>query len=75
MTPPDQIKAGCDALRRNCWTCKNDYTPEGDDQHWCAALDPDGYRLDVTNWWCSQDVIGDMPPEDADGCPGWKAKP
>lgn len=59
------------ALRWNCWNCRHDYYPNEQGRHGChksnCAVDEwiDSTRLDNMN----------MPPRDADGCPGCALKP
>lgn len=53
-------------MKRNCWYCANDEICGGG--HCC-------YTEGVDLWVCENiDVGSDMPPRDADGCPGWEPK-
>jgi len=59
--------------RRNCWTCQHNVVRNG----WgdCHADFATGW----TTWWIaatednSSSDESNMPPRDADGCPGWEA--
>ena len=55
----------------NCWTCGFNVKVGGDND--CDEVSSDGARY---RWANQQDMDDrDMPPRDADGCRGWKAKP
>ena len=53
-------------MKRNCWTCKhNEETSLGSE---CRG--PVGPN--IRGWWVQFGLdITEMPPHDADGCPGW----
>ena len=55
---------------RNCWSCACDYAPNEQGRHGCHSK-----RDSAFEWVASVDLdANDMPPRDADGCPGWKPK-
>jgi hypothetical protein len=61
------------ATRRNCWTCMHNTPIDSFGEHGCA-LDPLAERSDVADWLRLIPLThSQMPPTDADGCPGWKA--
>jgi len=54
----------------NCWTCACNYYDE-DGRSRCEGLHESLER--ITAWLADIDTdLSDMPPRDADGCPGWR---
>lgn len=72
-TPVEEPKP---TVNRNCWTCKHDYqTEDGGTLHFCHIA----HRNEPVAEWVDNYVspkIEDrgMPPQGADGCPGWSPK-
>lgn len=60
-------------MLKNCWNCAHDRNDRG--MHFCTPID-DGH-LGATEWSnanCSEKA-GNMPLENADGCPGFAPMP
>lgn len=61
-------------IRRNCWTCEHNNGP----YNVCAIINGRSDRDDVEAWVDGQEIsrydaaVPNMPPRNADGCPGWK---
>lgn len=70
-------RPGWRPVKRNCHTCGWNKRSERTGYNYCmVGGDHDLYPLTVG--WIESEVCRtgtDMPPPDADGCPGWKPKP
>ena len=62
---------------RNCHTCARNRQDPASGYNYCLMLQGDDVYEGAMEWM-EEHVVGtgsDMPPLDADGCPGWKPKP
>ncbi len=63
---------------RNCWTCSGDHPADHScmvrTRLWDACTEEcDQKAAAITEWIESRDLDeAEMPPKDADGCPGWE---
>lgn len=64
----EPVKHNC----RNCWTCRFNEFEDG--EGWCRLTDSN--MSDLREIWAQAFLWDDrdMPPHDADGCPGWAPK-
>ena len=73
MEVPAKVRPEPDIARRNCWTCRHNrvFDPPPIEFECSSLIHVD----DRCEWASAQDMDEyTMPPETADGCPGWEAE-